>query len=92
VREHLTLHELAGLVSYWRQYPPTHVTLSALARSFTGAASRTAPAPRPRPADPEAPSPSNATGMEGVAAILGAPSQTFRRPCRMQTPAPDPKE
>ena len=81
----MTLHELAGLVSYWRQYPPTHVTLGALARSLTGN-TRTTAAPTRRAPDGDKPATTN--GMEGLAAVLGPPTHKFRPPCRMQTPAP----
>jgi hypothetical protein len=76
-------------VAYWRQYPPTHVTLSALARSFGGSTRSTS---APARLDAGAADPDAMKGMEGVAAILGPPTQAFRRPCRMQTPAPDPEE
>jgi hypothetical protein len=93
-REHLTLHDLAALVKYWRRFPPAHVTLAALAKALAGraggpvrtSASTTGPA-------------SDTTAMELVASMLGPPVHKFRPPCRMQppvqtpvqTPAPDPE-
>lgn len=84
----LSLDDLADLWTYWADHPPAHVSLAAVLRAWGGKAGGKA-SNRPVAArSPSAAATAQASAMEGVAAVLGPPTQKFRPPCRMQYSQP----
>lgn len=75
-REHYTLPDLASLTSYWKRYPPVHVSVALYLGLGKGEA---------RPVSPE----DEARSMEALANVLGPPTQKFvPRARRIDTPPP----